>query len=146
MIPRTDTPGALDVGVPAFIDRMLKDAFPKEDQQRFLSGLTHFEAQSQREHQRTFLKLNPDKRAALIQTVHDAAVVAEQEAARASTQIGRPFILMVKELTLLGYFTSETGATQVLQYNPAPGPYQGCIPLSQAGKGKTWADEQSRRF
>src|SRR5689334_20908625 len=35
MIPRTDTPGATDVGVAAFIDVMLQDAFPPKDQQRF---------------------------------------------------------------------------------------------------------------
>ena len=63
-----------------------------------------------------------------------------------STQLPRPFMLMVKELTLLGYFTSEVGATQVLQYNPLPGPYRGCVPLAQAGNGRLWAEEQSRRF
>jgi gluconate 2-dehydrogenase gamma chain len=146
MIPRTDTPGAVDVGVPAFIDRMLKDTYPKEDQERFLAGLAAFEAQSQKEHQREFLKVETDKRAALVQTVHDAAVAVEQEASRGPGQFPRPFILMMKELTLLGYFTSEPGATQVLQWTPLPGPYQGCIPLEQAGKGRTWAEEQSRRF
>jgi hypothetical protein len=53
---------------------------------------------------------------------------------------------MVKELTLLGYFTSEPGATQVLQYRPVPGAYHACVPLTQAGKGKTWATETSYRF
>ena len=52
----------------------------------------------------------------------------------------------MKELTLLGYFTSEPGATQVLQYRPSPGAYQACIPLAQAGNGKTWATETSRPF
>jgi gluconate 2-dehydrogenase gamma chain len=51
----------------------------------------------------------------------------------------RPFILTVKELTMLGYFTSEPGATQVLQYSPVPGAYKGCVPVSEAGNGKTWA-------
>jgi len=48
-----------------------------------------------------------------------------------------PFILTVKELTLLGFFTSEPGATQVLQYIQVPGPYQGCVPLEKVGKA--WA-------
>jgi gluconate 2-dehydrogenase gamma chain len=58
----------------------------------------------------------------------------------------RPFILTMKELTLLGYFTSEVGATQILQYLPVPGRQQGCIPLHEAGNGKTWALETSYRF
>jgi hypothetical protein len=47
--------------------------------------------------------------------------------------------LMAKELTLLGFFTSEPGATQVLQYIAVPGSYKGCVPLAEAGNGKTWA-------
>ena len=58
----------------------------------------------------------------------------------------RPFILMTRELTLLGYFVSQPGATQVLQYNPLPGPFRGCVPLAEAGNGKTWATEQTQRF
>jgi hypothetical protein len=43
----------------------------------------------------------------------------------------------LKELTLLGFFTSEPGATEVLQYNQVPGPYKGCVPLTEVGK--QWA-------
>ena len=49
------------------------------------------------------------------------------------------FLLSVKELTMLGFFTSEAGATQVLQYQAVPGAYKGCVPVSEAGNGKTWA-------
>lgn len=146
MIPRTDTPGAKDVGIPAFIDKMLKDAYPKEEQARFVAGLADFETQAKREHGRTFLELEPALRAALVKQVHDPAVEGERKATLPVAERGRPFILMVKELTLLGYFTSEPGATQVLQYRPVPGAYHACIPLKQAGKGKTWATETSYRF
>jgi len=43
---------------------------------------------------------------------------------------------MAKELVMLGFFTSEAGATKVLQYEAVPGSYKGCIPLSEAGKRK----------
>ena len=36
----------------------------------------------------------------------------------------------LKELVVVGYFTSEMGATEALVYNPIPGPYEGCIPMS----------------
>jgi len=49
----------------------------------------------------------------------------------------RPFILTMKELTVVGFFTSEPGCKQVLQYEPVPGAYHGCIPLAEVGK--TWA-------
>ena len=36
IIPKTDTPGAKDAGVPGFIDQMLKECYKKEDQDEFL--------------------------------------------------------------------------------------------------------------
>jgi hypothetical protein len=146
MIPRTDTPGAKDVGIPAFIDKMMKDTYSKDEQQRFVAGLTDFEAQAKREHGRAFLELEPAQRAALVKQVHDPAVEADRKSSVPLDKRRRPFILTMKELTLLGYFTSEPGATQVLQYRPVPGAYQACIPLAQAGNGKTWATETSYRF
>ncbi len=146
MIPRTDTPGAKDVGIPAFIDKMLKDAYPKEEQARFVAGLVDFETRAKREHGRTFLELEPALRAALVKQVHDPAVEVDRASDLPVAERGRPFILMTKELTLLGYFMSEPGATEVLQYRPVPGAYHACVPLKQAGKGKTWATEVSYRF
>ena len=146
MIPRTDTPGAKDVGIPAFIDKMMKDAYPKEEQALFFAGLADFEAQAKREHGRAFLELEPALRTALVKQVHDPAVKVDQASNLPVAERGRPFILTMKELTMLGYFISEPGATQVLQYRPVPGAYYACIPLTQAGKGKTWATEVSYRF
>jgi hypothetical protein len=62
------------------------------------------------------------------------------------SQRKRPFVLMMKELTMLGFFVSKPGATQVLQYVAVPGGYQACIPIAQAGNGKQWATETSLRF
>jgi len=180
IIPRTDTPGAQDAGVPRFIESMLKDAFSSEEQQAFVSGLQDFDAAAQREHGKPFLKLSQPQRVAFAQSVHDGMVAeaqAEQQKRRGwhkleekgTVPVGelrsikkqlttmlrshgfakpaaRPFILTMKELTLLGFFTSEVGATQILQYLPVPGSLRSCIPLSEAGNGKTWAVETSYRF
>ena len=146
MIPRTDTPGAKDVGIAAFIDKMLKAVYPKDEQARFFAGLAELETQAKREHGRAFLELEPPLRAALVKQVHDPAVELDQASTLPVAERGRPFILTMKELTMLGYFTSEPGATQVLQYRPVPGAYHACVPLAQAGKGKTWATETSDRF
>ena len=136
IIPKTDTPGAKDAGVPGFIDQMLKDVYSKEDQDRYLEGLKAFDEEAKKEYGDPFNELSAEQKAAFVKKVHDAAVEAERATTPAPK---RPFILMTKELTMLGFFTSEPGATQVLQYVAVPGSYKGCIPLSEAGNGKTWA-------
>ena len=146
MIPRTDTPGAKDVGVPAFIDLMLKDAYTKDDQERFISGLQSFDDAAKQAHGSGFMKLDAPQRLALIQKVHDAAAREERALVPPPSTIRRPFILMTKELSLLGFFTSQAGATQVLQYVAVPGALHACIPVSAAGNGKSWALETSTRF
>ena len=178
IIPRTDTPGAQDAGVPHFIETMLQDAFSTEQQQAFIAGLEDFDAQAQHAHGQRFLQLSQRQRAEFAQSVHDSAVAeakARQQKRRGwrelehngSVPVGklrslkkqlttmlhpdaqppmRPFILTMKELALLGFFTSEVGATQILQYLPVPGRLQACIPLREAGNGKTWALETSYTF
>lgn len=142
-------PGARAVGVPAFIDVILKDAYPSEDQVRFVSGLKDFDEAAQSAHGKPFLQLPQAQRFEFLQKTHDAAVAAEKVEADKDVSAGerkRPFVLMMKELTLLGFFTSQVGATQVLQYDPVPGGFQPCIPIAQAGNGKQWATETSLRF
>jgi gluconate 2-dehydrogenase gamma chain len=135
IIPKTDTPGAKDVGVPGFIDQIVKECYKKEDQDTFLKELQAFDDAAKKEYGDPFIELDAEQQTAFVKKVHDAAVNTEDT----GTPAPRPFILALKELTMLGYFTSEPGATQVLQYNPVPGAYKGCVPVSEAGNGKTWA-------
>lgn len=161
MLPRTDTPGALDVGVPAFIDTMLKAVCSRAAREQYLQGLRYFDAAAQAQHGKPFLKLEAAQQKALIQRQQEAAIADEHSAAAQkqkdlwqevrSTKMleqrtkaegpgrKRSFILTTKELALLGFFTSEPGATQVLQYVAIPGAYHGCVPVNQAGNGKRWA-------
>lgn len=137
IIPKTSTPGAKDVGVRAFIDDMLKKALPEKDRLRFVTGMTQFADECRAKHGKPFLKLSAPQQLEYTKAVHDLAVQKEKSEETKSSE--RPFILMMKELTLIGFFTSEIGASEVLQYLPVPGAYRGCIPLSEAGNGKTWA-------
>jgi hypothetical protein len=146
MIPRTDTPGALDVGVPAFIDLMLRDVYIPADRERYLTGLAAFDAAARSQHGQTFVALEPTQRVALVRTFHDAAIAEERRLHSQHAHVRRPFILLTKELTLLAFFTSQAGATQVLQYVAVPGSWHGCLPLQQAGSGKTWAVEPGIAF
>lgn len=136
IIPKTDTPGAKDVGVPGFIDQMLKDVYSKSEQDRFLSGLAEFDEKAKAEFGDAFISLDNKDQEAFVSKVHQQAI---EDSRTVSPRPPRPFILMAKELTMLGFFTSEAGATQVLQYSAVPGAYKGCVPLAEAGNGKTWA-------
>lgn len=136
IIPKTDTPGAKDTGVPGFIDLMLKDVYSKEDQDRYLTGLKAFDDGARKAYGDPFAELEPEQQAEYVKKVHDEAVNAERNTKPAPP---RPFILTTKELTMLGFFTSKPGATEVLQYEAVPGAYKGCVPLKEAGNGKTWA-------
>jgi gluconate 2-dehydrogenase gamma chain len=135
IIPKTDTPGAKEAGVPGFIDQMLKDVYSKEEQKTFMDGLKAFDERSKKDMGDSFNKLDQEEKTSFVKKVHQEAI----EGNRAKPAPQRPFIMMVKELTMLGFFTSKPGATQVLQYVPVPGAYKGCIPLSEAGNGRTWA-------
>jgi len=146
MIPRTDTPGAKDAGVPAFIDTMLKDVYEDADRQRFVTGLKAFDDAARTAHGKGFVELPKAQQTELVRKSHDDALATELALETRPAYLERPFILMTKELTLLGFFTSQVGATQVLQYAAVPGGFKGCVPLAQAGNGKSWALEASRRF
>ena len=134
IIPKIDTPGAKEAGVPIFIDRMIGECYQKEDQDRFIKGANDFDADAKTTYGDAFIECEPAKQKELVYKYHTEAIAAMKSDAPPKE---RPFILMMKELTMLGFFTSEPGATQVLQYQAVPGSYKGCVPLSEVGR--TWA-------
>ncbi|WP_028524618.1 gluconate 2-dehydrogenase subunit 3 family protein [Runella limosa] len=109
IIPRTNTVGAKDVGVPAFIEMMLKDCYLQPDHQRFLEGLTSLE-------QLKFLELNEGERRGALKMMEQQT--KEQMKVPSKTV---PFWRLMKELTLLGYFTSEAGIKASFEYVQIPG-------------------------
>lgn len=134
IIPKTDTPGAKDTGVPGFIDLILKDCYSKEDQDRFIKGATEFDADAKATYGDSFIYCDVEKQKELVFKYHSEAIAAMKSD---SPPKEKPFILTTKELTMLGFFTSEPGATQVLRYEAVPGAYKGCVPFSEIGR--TWA-------
>jgi hypothetical protein len=130
IIPRTDTPGAIDLGVPAFIDRMMADFYLPRVQQTVRAGLVKVDADAQGKYGKKFVALTSDQQVELMK-VYDAEQV---EYGRRQPPVDPHFFRYIKELTTLGFFTTETGATKVLRYDPTPGPYRGDVPV-----GKTWA-------
>ncbi len=142
IMPKTSTPGAKDAGVPGFIDSMLKGIFSKKEQEAFMKGLDEFDQDARKTFGDPFIDCKPEDQVAHVRKHHDAARSGSNGANLAAwwvTDAGgeKPFIIKMKELTLIGFFSSEAGATQVLQYNQVPGPFKGCVPLAEVGK--TWA-------
>lgn len=109
IIPKTNTVGAKDVGVPAFVEMMLKDCYLPPDHQRFLEGLTSLE-------QLKFLELNEAERRGALKMMEQQT--KEQMKTPSKTV---PFWRLMKELTLLGYFTSEAGVKASFEYVQIPG-------------------------
>jgi hypothetical protein len=126
ILPRTDTPGALEVGVLSFVDLMYGEYMTSPERQRFTFGLDGIDAASLAAYQRGFGRLENRRQDIVLQAVADATNDDEDS-----------FFRQIKELTIVGYFTSEPVATGILRHDPVPGPYQGCVPLSEVGKA-TW--------
>ena len=129
IIPRTDTPGAVDAGVPRFIDSMLSGYYKTEEATAFREKLKQVNADAQAAHGDDFVDLDEEQQMALLEKYDQAAFGnnADQD----------HFFRKVKELTVLGFCTSEAGATEFLEYDPVPGDYKGCIPYADVGKA--WA-------
>ena len=132
IIPPTDTPGAKDAGVPVFIDKLLRDWVESEDRVRFQTGLAAVDEEMQETHGVAFREATPEQQNAFLTRLDQEAIQAREEGAAPL-----PFFATLKEWTLVGYYTSEIGATQELQWLAAPGRYDADPPLNEVGP--TWA-------
>lgn len=130
IIPETDTAGANEVGVPGFIEKMVNEVYTIEQRDTFIAGLNHFMEECKNATGKSFINLSDDEKLQYAMEMNRAAI---------SNEITEhpQFFLQFKELTMVGYFTSEVGATQVLRYDPVPGFYNGCMPFEEVGR--TWA-------
>lgn len=129
IIPTTDTPGAIDAGVHTFIDRMMADFYPEKKKLAFQAAIQKVDADAKADFGKKFTALSGEEQDELLKKYDKAAY---------SKTTGEPhFFKTMKELTILGFCTSEVGATDFLEYDPLPGDYKGCIPYSDVGKA--WA-------
>jgi hypothetical protein len=136
ILPVTATPGALDVGTDQFIDKILHSAFPENIQKSFAGGLDTFNAEARSLLGKDFLKLDNAQKDEVIRHFEEKSGPLPGVLWAYSFGQGPefPFYRMMKELALLGYFHSEKIGTEVLAYDPVPGPYLGCIDYGEVGK------------
>ncbi|WP_088843742.1 gluconate 2-dehydrogenase subunit 3 family protein [Hymenobacter gelipurpurascens] len=134
ILPTTKTPGAKAADVGGFMAVMVRDCYKPADQQVFLKGLTQLEEASKKANGKGFMALDAAQRTALL-----TALDAEQKKYTSTKTLEAPnhYFRMMKELTLLGYFTSEVGSTKALRYSPVPGKYEGCVPYKKGDRA--WA-------
>ncbi len=109
IIPATDTPGATGAGVPPFIERVVQDWYAPEDRDRFVKGLATLERDD-------FVALSERRQLARLGKL-------ERDRDK--------FFAQLKGLTLIGYYTSETGIKQELREPFMPGRYDGSVPVER---------------
>ena len=144
ILPETSTPGAKTAKTGAFIALMVADTYTERQQDVFRTGVQQLNEVSTRMHGVTFMAATPAQRLAVAEAldreqkqVMDSrlapptsrtpiTVVANDEPAH--------YFRMMKELTLLGFFTSEVGMTKALRYIETPGRYDPCAPYKPGDK------------
>lgn len=138
ILPETDTPGAKAAEVGAFMALMVTDCYYPADQEIFRKGLATIDERARESFGSGFASGSADDRLALVQ-----ALDAEQYEYAENKAWDDPahFFRMMKELTVVGYFTSEIGYTAAMRYVEAPGRWDPCLPLEEGEK--FWANHAS---
>jgi hypothetical protein len=164
ILPETSTPGAKAAKTGAFMALIVTDSYKPGDQKVFREGMKTLEAASQKANNASFMASTPQQRLALLETIdreqkaYSEAVQAakkkkaeavlpdqRKEASKASdnpapaitADAPAHYFRMMKELALLGYFTSEIGCTQAQRYVESPGRFDPCVPYKPGEK--SWA-------
>lgn len=119
-VPRTDTPGAVQAGIPRLIDALLRDWASAPTRASLLEALRRIDAAAIAHAGQGFARLRATDRHALL-TTHDAAAIRS-----ADTAYGQ-----LKELVVVLYYSSKTGLTKELPYEHAPGKWQPSIPVTK---------------
>jgi hypothetical protein len=127
IIPKTNTPGAKDAATGKFIAFYTTGCYDETNRKILRDGISKLNEAAKQKYDAGFMKIDSAQRQELLTTIDsEAKKYNVQNTGGGKEKVPHYFTLM-KQLTLLGFFTSEPGATQVLRYNPVPGKYEGCI-------------------
>ena len=164
ILPTTKTPGAKAAKVGQFMTVMVNDCYEAPDQKIFHEGMGKLDDASNKKNGKSFMESSPQERHDLLveldkdakdfqkktddyfdamtdEQKHEMAMQKDKEgtdpkAAKMRENPNYYFILM-KQLALLGYFTSEIGCKQARRYVETPGRFDGCVPYAKGDKA--WA-------
>lgn len=118
LLPKTDTPGAKDLGLPAFVQTMLKDCYEAPARENVAKTLTDLDALAGQTYQQSFSALDAVRREDLLKRLELSPDASQKEAYG-----------LLRNLAILGFTTSEYVLVNHLRYNPMPGHYHGCVPV-----------------
>ena len=103
---------------------MIRDCYYPDMQAKLNAGIQEIAVEGKRALGGTFEQADQTQRESVL-SVYDATAAADES----------HFFRTLKELTMLGYFTSEEAAADgVLNYNPVPTRYDGCAPVDENTK------------
>ena len=139
IIPDSEgVPGAKAAGLGPFIVTMMQDCYTADIQKHFAAGLMKVDEVSQSQFKRSFKSLTLQEREQLFQLFKTEAEAQKKNRTAENGAIAPPhFFQLMTELTCLGYYTSEIGATKALRYVHIPGRYDACVPLEPGQKAWT---------
>jgi hypothetical protein len=164
ILPETSTPGAKAAKTGAFMALIVTDSYSPRDQKVFRDGMRTLDEASRKANGASFMSATPQQRLALLETIDreqkslsdaraeanrkkaeafltdqrkEAAPTGEAPAAAITAEPPTHYFRMMKELALLGYFTSEIGCTQAQRYVESPGRFDPCVPYRPGEK--SWA-------
>ena len=120
IIPKTDTPGAGELGVATFVQRMVTDCYDKKTQDVFAKGIAGLDAQSNKSFGKPFTEASETQQTQLL-----------QELEKSSDSETKSFFGLLKNLTIQGYMSSEYVMTNLTHFEFIPGRYHGCVPLTK---------------
>jgi hypothetical protein len=120
IIPKTDTPGAKDVGVEKFVQVMIADCYEKTDQANFAKGLETVDSTAKTMFNKSFTAASPAERLQTLQAI--------EKSEDANT---KKFFGTLRRLTIQGYTNSEYYMTNVSKFEFAPGRYLGCVDVKK---------------
>jgi len=137
IIPATDSPGAKAAGIGAFMTMMVTDCYDDDAHVAFQNGLRKIDDEARSRHGKSFAACTPADRLAMLNELD-----REQREKRPKPGETPHYFRMMKELTLLGYFSSEPGCTHALRYVETPGSYDGNVPYHPGDR--VWFDPTRR--
>ncbi len=131
IIPKTDTPGAMDAGVPGWIEVIVKDCLEPVDQKIITDGLAAIMTRCAKDHGKSLEKLSPEEQVAFL-TAFDKEEKKALNLTKADPK--KAFLQQFKELTKFCYVNSEIGATQAFNFLPIPAQWVPDMPLEPGMK------------
>lgn len=128
IIPKTQTPGAADVGVHDTIQEMLSKWGDDEARLYWREGLAKLARVLRKSAGQDFVKLS---------ALQGQNVLSKYDAQVIGGGLNDPFYRDMKKTVATAYYMSEAGASEELHYDPVPGEWRGDVPFSEIGKA--WA-------